>query len=176
MKTIIIDPGHGGDDPGATGNLASTVIKEKDLNLKIGLLTKSFLIDANYDVYMTRYIDTWVSLSARAKLSNEHHADFFLSIHCDADPEKKGRGFTVYYFSEKGREWAEKLASGLAGLPLHNRGIAFGNFQVLRETKCPAILLECGFMTNGEDLTWLSRTMNQMALARAITNAIKKFL
>jgi hypothetical protein len=86
---IVIDPGHGGDDPGAVGN----GLKEKDLTLDIGLRAKNYIV-ANYPatVYMTRSSDTTVSLSSRTSFANAQNADFFVSMHINAATDASANG------------------------------------------------------------------------------------
>ena len=171
---ITCDCGHGGKDPGAIGHIGNTPINEKDFNLKIALLVKSFLINAGHEVQITRSSDVFVELNDRVKMSNEFKSDLFISIHCDSNTDTAAHGYTVYYYSDNGRVWAQRVVIGLTmGVPLHNRGTDYGNFEVIRDTHCPAILIECGFMSNQDDLIWLNSATNQIALAKCIAGAIK---
>jgi N-acetylmuramoyl-L-alanine amidase len=171
---IMVDPGHSGRDPGAIGHLGNAVINEKDLNLKIGSLVKSFLTDAGHEVQTTRSSDVFIPLNDRVKMSDEFKSDLFISIHCDASENHEARGYTGYYYSEKGKTIATHVIIALdMGIPaLKNRGVSFGNFEVLRDTACPAILIECGFVSNTDDLIWLNSATNQIALAKCIAGAI----
>ena len=98
-KIIVIDAGHGGEDPGAIGPNAT---KEKDLNLGIALELKKLLdADDNYEVVLTRKDDKFIPLAERTNIANENNADLFISIHCNANFDKAASGFEIYFLSEK---------------------------------------------------------------------------
>ncbi len=99
IKTIILDPGHGGKDPGAIGS--SGKIYEKDITLKIALKVKKILEKklSGINVILTRETDKFVSLKDRTTLANNRKADVFVSIHCNANRNHKARGTEVYYLS-----------------------------------------------------------------------------
>lgn len=98
-KIIVLDPGHGGEDPGAIGPNGT---QEKDINLKIALYLKEMLEDDGYTVFLTRDKDVFMPLAERTKFANDRKADIFISIHCNASPKKTGtdNGFEVYFLSE----------------------------------------------------------------------------
>ncbi len=93
---IVIDPGHGGKDPGAIG---PTGVKEKDITLKVGLLLRKYLLSMGYRVAMTRDKDVFVSLRGRTRIAQKLHADLFISLHCNAAFSRKASGAEVYYMS-----------------------------------------------------------------------------
>ncbi len=94
--TIVIDPGHGGKDPGAVAN----GYKEKDINLQVALKVAKILMDYGYRVILTRESDIYVPLSNRARIANKNSADIFVSIHCNFDERKTARGLETYFLSE----------------------------------------------------------------------------
>lgn len=101
IRKVVVDPGHGGKDPGAVGPGG---LKEKDVNLEIGLRLKAILEDMGLLVVMTRDDDTFIPLSGRTALANREAADIFISIHCNAAPWKKRarktmRGSETYFLS-----------------------------------------------------------------------------
>lgn len=101
IRKVVVDPGHGGKDPGAVG---PTGLKEKDVNLEIGLWLKTILEDMGLLVVMTRQDDTFIPLSERTALANREAADIFISVHCNAAPRKKRaratmRGSETYFLS-----------------------------------------------------------------------------
>ncbi len=99
IKTIVIDPGHGGKDPGA---VASDGTKEKDIVLDIALrLYKLLKKDRDFNAILTRRSDNFLPLGSRTMIANSAHADLFLSIHTNASYKKKTRGFEVYFMSDK---------------------------------------------------------------------------
>ncbi|HBU69685.1 MAG TPA: hypothetical protein DEE98_04805 [Elusimicrobia bacterium] len=95
---LVLDAGHGGDDPGAVGRNGT---KEKDVNLQIVLeLGKLFRESGKYDIYLTRQDDTFIPLVDRTNIANEKMADMFISIHCNASMNKNSGGFEVYFLNE----------------------------------------------------------------------------
>ena len=95
-KLIVIDPGHGGKDPGAIG---PSGVREKDITLAIAKYLKSELQSRGYDVVLTRESDKFIPLSERSKLANKLHADMFISIHCNASKSKSSHGTQGFYLS-----------------------------------------------------------------------------
>ncbi|MFO7660172.1 MAG: N-acetylmuramoyl-L-alanine amidase [Candidatus Cloacimonadaceae bacterium] len=98
IKTIVIDPGHGGKDPGALGRTIGA--KEKDINLSVSLMLKSILEkELGVKVLLTRSDDRFVSLQQRTKFANDNKADLFISVHTNASHNRTSRGIEMYYLS-----------------------------------------------------------------------------
>ncbi|MDR1942305.1 MAG: N-acetylmuramoyl-L-alanine amidase [Endomicrobium sp.] len=98
-RIIVIDAGHGGEDPGAVGPNGT---KEKDINLAIAHKLKALLDkDENYETVLTRKDDIFIPLAERTNIANENHADLFISIHCNSNFNRDVSGFEVYFLSEK---------------------------------------------------------------------------
>lgn len=121
IRKVVVDPGHGGKDPGAVG---PTGLKEKDVNLEISLRLKAILEDMGLLVVMTRDDDTFIPLSGRTALANREAADIFISIHCNAAPWKKRarktmRGSETYFLS------LAKTDDARAAAALENAAIQF---------------------------------------------------
>lgn len=163
---IIIDCGHGGKDPGAIG----IDIIEKDYVLEIGRLLKNELSQYNCDVLMTRTDDTFLSLDDRTTLSNKNNCDLFISIHCNSFINDNANGFES--FSYNGNEIQKKIHNDIIkNIKIKDRGIKVNNaFYVLRKTKCKAVLLELGFITNKEDSKILND--NKYLFAHTISKSI----
>ncbi|MBM3251977.1 MAG: hypothetical protein FJZ11_04260 [Candidatus Omnitrophica bacterium] len=106
IKKVVIDPGHGGYDPGA---ISSSGIKEKKVNLDIAKRLKDVLESKGIDVILTRSSDNYVSLNRRAEISNRSGADLFVSIHVNANKSSQPYGFETYYFSEASDNVARAL-------------------------------------------------------------------
>lgn len=105
-KLIVIDPGHGGKDPGAVrGN-----IREKDIVIAVGTYLKDELLD-DFNIIMTRNADFFVTLSERPKIANKRNARLFVSIHANASVNKNANGVEVFYFSKKSSPYAERIAN-----------------------------------------------------------------
>jgi N-acetylmuramoyl-L-alanine amidase len=111
-RTIVLDAGHGGDDPGAVGKNGT---REKDLNLAIVKELKSLFEnddEDNWNVVLTRTDDTFIPLVERTTLANEKKADLFVSVHCNADWPRSSSGFEIYFLSEKASD-AEAAATAM---------------------------------------------------------------
>ena len=177
-KIIVLDPGHGGREVGATYG----GVYEKDINLKIVNYTKEELEKNGVRVYMTRINDTTTSLSSRASLANSINADLFVSIHNNAMINKstiKGtevlyptstivkNGITAYSLASH----LQKVVSNEAGT--YNKGIINrNNLYVLNHTKMPAVIVEVAYMTNSSDLKKLKNQEFLEKVGRAIAKGI----
>lgn len=150
-KKIVIDPGHGGKDHGATGSHFKTL--EKVVNLQVSNLIKSKFEASGAKVLMTRTSDRFISLQQRVDLSINEKADVFLSIHHNTHSDSRINGTITYFFSD-GEE--RRLANSIQKELIKNNGLQDlkarkGNFFVLRENSRPSILIELGFLTNYND-------------------------
>ncbi|MFA6075807.1 MAG: N-acetylmuramoyl-L-alanine amidase [Negativicutes bacterium] len=172
---ICIDAGHTGVDPGAVGARGT---HESDINLRIAQILRDKLEARGCSVIMTRalyYQPALDDLARRAEISNNYESDYFVSIHCNAATTTAAHGFEVYYFngSRMGNILAGKICQQLDNqLVFANRGIKPADFQVLRETNCPAVLVECGFITNPDEEKFLLGILGQVAVAQAIADGL----
>jgi len=184
-KVIIIDAGHGGVDSGAVTKDGK---QEKDYVLKIAkamLFWNKTLLQDQYDIYMTRYEDTLISLNHRTKLARVLQPDLFISLHCNHAKNRKARGIEVFVpvphknklqYQENATLIATQLSGALENkLGFVNRGVKKGNFQVLRQTRgiCPSILVELGFLSNKDESNYLEKEEKLKALALAILLNLK---
>ncbi|MCR8642213.1 N-acetylmuramoyl-L-alanine amidase [Paenibacillus sp. N1-5-1-14] len=175
-KTIVIDAGHGGKDAGAIGQSG---INEKDLTLQTALNIKQELeTRTGAKVILTRKEDDFLSLAERADLSNEQKADLFISLHCDAFEEGSVGGITSYYYRHEDYEVAQTIHSLLYQdfLQTRDRGVLYGDFQVLRDNEAPSVLLELGYISNVEDENRIQSHLFQTHAAKSITDGIITFL
>lgn len=123
VRTIVIDPGHGGRDPGTIGRHGTT---EKDITLKVASLVKDILSKTpNTRVLMTRERDIFIELEDRAKFANSKEADLFVSIHVNSHPHKGVRGLEIYHFGEAKDQRALEVAARENGTPLNNTGVGW---------------------------------------------------
>jgi N-acetylmuramoyl-L-alanine amidase len=183
-KQIVIDVGHGGKDTGAMG---VNGIQEKDIVLNIAkeiIRWNNEVLDSNFDIYLTRYKDTLISLSDRSRLAKILNADIFVSLHCNAS-KTSSKGMEVYVYNSDKTNTKKSIALGLSvlnesthNLGIKKRGVKFANFQVLRETVafCPAILVETGFVTNTDEADYFIKPTNVRALALAVLIGITNYL
>lgn len=123
IKTIVIDPGHGGKDPGARGQRGT---EEKDITLKVALKLRSLLNkQPGIRVLMTREEDQFVELEDRAKFANGQEADLFVSIHVNSHPQRSVKGIEIYHFGEAKDQRALEVAARENGTPLNSTGVGW---------------------------------------------------
>src|SRR5690625_4423655 len=163
MVKIMIDPGHGGNDPGAVGKKS----KEKDNVLKVAKKLKTLLEKYGHTVKMTRSTDVFISLSQRANMANSWGADYFISLHNNA-ASSSATGFETFVYnggvSQKTKQFQNAIHGKIAAhIGIHDRGKKRANFAVLRQTKMPAVLIEYAFISNVNDEKILINEVNKLA-------------
>ncbi len=179
-KLIVIDPGHGGSSSGALGG----GYQEKNLTLAISLRLRALLESCGARVVMTRDSDVDVDLYARPRMSNELHADLFISIHNDSFTANV-RGTTTYY--HKGDASARAMAfavqreiAAVSGIPSKGAlsdGVLYENgLAVLRMSQMPAILVEVAYISNSSDRARLADPDFQQRVASAITRGVRAYV
>lgn len=186
---IVIDPGHGGHDPGAV-NL-EVGAQEKDINLAVATALHQALIWAGHASRMTRDGDHGLELSGRVALARVHKAEAFVSIHCNAAANREARGMELW--TSPGRTPADDLATAIGlelGRCFQGKNTAAsairrddsdgdldkeGRLYVLTMTSCPAVLIECGFISNDDEGRRLQDPGRQQAIAEAIARGISKW-
>ena len=172
-KTIIIDPGHGGNDSGTIGTNGTL---EKDLTLNTALLLQRKLEGAGATVILTRDDDNYVSLSNRVKIAQRHKADAFISLHYDSAEQEAVEGITQYYFHPWQQGLAKSIEQNMVNeSTLKNRGVRYGNYQVLRTNSQPSVLLELGYLSNPTEEAKVTSIKYQHALASTIYNGIGSY-
>jgi N-acetylmuramoyl-L-alanine amidase len=197
--TVVIDPGHGGIDPGA---IASTGIAEKSINLALALRVKKLSAEYNIRVLLTRNNDRLAggkgsiqeSLHYRTEMANENKADLFVSLHTDADAgtnanggtDGKGRenmhGFHIYV-SPGTVHYSQSVRLGSALIDQLKLNYATGqdliesneHLWVLRESAMPAVLILCGNISDQKDLAYVGNAANQETIARGILQGIVRY-
>ena len=176
--TIVIDPGHGGPDPGAVG---INGLRETDVVLDVSLQLAQLLQAKGINVLMTRTSEVDVDLPPRVALANNSRADLFLSIHANAlsmaRPDVNGIE-TFYFQSSRSRALAqavqEQMLAISPGSP--DRGARPGRFFVIRRTVMPSALVEMGFVTGSLDSPRLADPAFRRRLAVALANGLLRYL
>lgn len=174
--TIVLDPGHGGEDVGSLDN--SETIYEKTLTLKTAQAVAKTLKAAGVNVVMTRTKNSeYTSLDDIASLTNKKNADLFISFHYDNyDYVNEAEGFTTYYYYPDSEKFATTIHSQLADADsLYDRGVKTENYQVIRDTYVPSILLELGYMNNDSDLATMNTASYREMVADSILAGIKDY-
>ena len=182
---VVLDPGHGGHDPGATGYSGSY---EKDVNLIIARKTADLLRTAGFEVMMTRDDDRYVSVTDRVEFANSSQAAAFVSIHSNGSTNSATNGTEVYYYVDQNDPIAVAQAgerarlasiihdSLMRGLALKNNGVRENNYIVVRYTQIPAVLVETAYLTNLNEEVLLNDPPFQDRAAQAIANGIMEYL
>ncbi|MCK5594981.1 N-acetylmuramoyl-L-alanine amidase [bacterium] len=191
IKVIVIDPGHGGFDPGAVrkyrkGVIFSSKIKEKDINLDIAKRVKKYLKGTDTRVILTRERDKFISLKHRVGLAKKYKADIFVSIHANAAWDKRMSGIETYYprktrdkgvsLKKESRKLAESIHESLIRhMRARDRGIKDAMFYVLRNAYMPAVLVEVGFISNYYDAKLLKKSSYRKKVAQVIAQGILEY-
>jgi N-acetylmuramoyl-L-alanine amidase len=172
--TIVIDPGHGGSDVGASSTSGKY---EKTYTLETADKIASQLRAAGANVVMTRTTDTYVDLSPRPTLAAKLHADAFISIHFDSTADaNSASGHTTYYYSKsKDLALANALSKATSSLPVSSRGVAFGNYEVLRDNTQPSVLLELGYINSKTDFAHISSSSYQEKVAADVRAGLNQY-
>lgn len=170
---VILDPGHGGKDKGAVWG----GVRESDLNLKVAKKVETLLKARGISCSMTRNSDQFVSLSKRAEVSQKYRNAIFVSIHFNASNHTEVRGLETYYASAKGKKLAQTIHSRMVKkLNLYDRKtLTGGKYAVLNKTACPAILIECGYISNAYERKRCSSSGYQSLCASAIVDGIMAY-
>jgi len=176
--SVVIDPGHGGPDPGAIGIGG---IRETDIVLEVSKIVKNLLSEKGVKVRLTRKNEVDLDLPPRVSIANNTDADIFVSIHANASRGKRKdiNGLeTFYYRGWRGRLLAKNIQKQILrvspGSP--DRGVKQGRFYVIKNTRMPAVLVEIGFLTGRLDARRLEKTTHRKRLAYAIAKGILEYL
>lgn len=173
-KTIVIDPGHGGDDSGAIG---ANETLEKDLTYKTADILAQELTMLGAEVILTRDHETFVSLSSRANLANVLNTDAFISLHYNSVPDLPNvTGIGTYYYHEQYETLAHYIQQEIIKESGdRDRGMGFGDFQVIRQNLKPGVLIELGFISNPEIEQLLLTNAYQKKLVSGIVNGLQLY-
>ncbi|MFD1394008.1 N-acetylmuramoyl-L-alanine amidase [Lacticaseibacillus jixianensis] len=173
--TIVLDPGHGGSDSGA---MATSGQYEKTYTLKMAEAVGAALRAQGANVIYTRTSDTFVDLAPRPVVAEKAHADAFISLHFDSSANaNEASGFTTYYYNaKKDMQLAKHLNHAFAGnLTLPNRGVQFGNFEVIRNNTQPAVLLEMGYINTNKDFKHIASAGYQQKVAQDVVTGLTSY-
>lgn len=184
ITTILLDPGHGGKDPGAVGK---TGLMEKDVVLALAQEINSLAAgDSLIEIYLTRYADQLIPLNQRTRLSKHLNADLFVSLHCNHSNNPNAKGVEIFVANTTLKEnlatsifLAQKISDLVVQeIGIKARGVKFQNFQVLRETinHSPSLLLEICFLSNVDEENFLLQHSSINAIASLLYKIFKSNL
>lgn len=188
--TIVIDPGHGGFDPGKVG--VEETILEKDINLNISLFLKDKLKKAGYQVIMTREEDKGLyeetdsnkkitDMRNRVETINSSNALLAVSVHQNSFTQASSKGAQVFYHSQSqdGKVLAEIIQEQIKEvIKDENHRVAKSNesYYMLKKTTCPIVIVECGFLSNPEEAQLLTTEKYQKKMAQGIFKGIESYI
>lgn len=172
---VMIDPGHGGRDPGTIGIGG---VQEKNVVLPISLEVAALLEQQGIQVVLTRSDDRFISLQGRVQMAQRARANLFVSIHANAISMSRPdvNGLETYYYSS-GQRLAQTVHNNiLRTVDMRDRGVRQARFYVLRQSSMPAILVEVGFLTGREDAAKLANPSFRSQMAQAIARGILQYV
>ncbi|MGE7695920.1 N-acetylmuramoyl-L-alanine amidase [Lysinibacillus sp. NPDC094177] len=177
-RIIIIDPGHGGSDPGTSFD----TIKEKDITLKVGTLVKEKLEVAGAKVLMPRTGDTFPTPQDRVDFTHANYGEIFVSIHVNSAENIDAKGTETYFAQTSGDMYKEDIDLAtfvnnqiVKNVNMNNRNVREAKYIVVANTNIPAILVELGFLTNSEDRVKLTDDQYIELYAESIYNGILEY-
>src|SRR5215831_980031 len=168
--TVVIDAGHGGYD---RGGIPGQRVAEKEMTLDVAQRLKNVLAANGYRVVMTRDSDVFVPLGTRTAIANQYGNAIFVSIHFNSATRRGADGIETYFYSRDSLALASAIHHYVAGgAPSPNRGVRRRGYFVLRRTNIPAVLVECGFLTNPTEASYAQNTSYRQKLAEEIAAGI----
>ena len=168
FNTVVIDPGHGGHD---SGTRSRSGLAEKDAALAVAGHLEARLRAAGFHTVMTRDSDVFIPLDTRAQISNSQRNAIFVSVHFNDARSRSAHGIEVHYKSTYARDIAQRIEGRLDSMS-SDRGIHTANFAVLRKNRFPAVLVECGFLSNASEAKRCANDGYRDQIAEKIAEAI----
>src|SRR5947208_5698341 len=171
LTTVVIDAGHGGHD---RGGIPGQRIAEKDMTLDVALRLRNVLSASGYRVAMTRSTDVFVPLGGRVAIANSYRNAVFVCIHFNATGRNGASGIETYFYNRESLPLASAIHHYVTGgAPSENRGVRRRGYYVLRKTAIPAVLVECGFLTNPTEAAYAQSAGYRQKLADEIAAGIR---
>lgn len=188
-RIVMLDPGHGGYDPGA---ITVKGVYEKEINLQIAQIVKEMLQPSGIEVFLTREEDVdyvpdgvtgkitkkQIDLNKRIEMASNAKADVYVSLHVNSTATGQNSGAETFYHykSEEGKRLAALIQQELIKIPAMNQRVAKpGDFYVIKNTKMPAVIVEVGYLSSAKEQKKLQETWYQTQLARAIAKGIANY-
>ena len=171
FSTVVIDAGHGGHD---RGGIPGQRACEKDLALDVARRLRDILQQDGIKTVMTRPDDTFIPLPERTAIANAQRDALFMSIHFNSAIRRGADGVETYYYNPGAGRIAARIHEELMRVePGENRGVKRRAYYVLRKTRGPAVLAECGFLTNPAEAALCQKAAHRQEMAQAIAKAIE---
>jgi len=171
LITVVIDAGHGGHD---RGGIPGQSVAEKDMTLDVAQRLRNVLSASGYGVVMTRDSDVFVPLGTRVAIANSYRNAIFVCIHFNATKRAGASGIETYFYSRDSLPLASAIHYFVTGgAPSANRGVRRRGYYVLRRTSVPAVLVECGFLTNPTEAAYAQSASYRQKLAEEIAAGVR---
>jgi N-acetylmuramoyl-L-alanine amidase len=168
---VVIDAGHGGFD---RGGIPRQQVPEKTMNLDVALRLRALLQASGYRVVMTRDTDVFVPLGTRVAIANQYRDAIFVCIHFNSATRRGASGIETYFYSQESLRLASAIHYYVSGFaPSSNRGVRRRGFFVLRRTRIPSVLVECGFLTNPTEAQYAQSAAYRQRLAEEIARGVR---
>src|SRR5438552_5414553 len=169
--TVVIDAGHGGHD---RGGIPGQSVAEKEMTLDVPQRLRNVLAASGYRVVMTRDSDVFVPLGTRVAIANSYGNAIFVCIHFNATKRAGASGIETYFYSRDSLPLASAIHYFVTGgAPSANRGVRRRGYYVLRRTSVPAVLVECGFLTNPTEAAYAQSASYRQKLAEEIAAGVR---
>jgi N-acetylmuramoyl-L-alanine amidase len=169
--TVVIDAGHGGYD---RGGIPGQRVSEKDMTLDVARRLKSVLVASGYRVVMTRDSDVFIPLGTRCAIANSNRNAIFVSVHFNSATRGGASGIETYFYSRDSLALASAIHHYVVGgAPSGSRGVRRRGYYVLRKTNIPAVLVECGFLTNPTEAGYAQNASYRQKLAEEIAAGVR---
>lgn len=170
FDTVVLDPGHGGHDRGA----AVGYVFEKHMALDTARRVEQLLRAKGFKVVMTRSTDVFIPLPGRAAIGNRYGNAIFVSVHYNYSRGGSGHGLETYYCQDKSYQLAGYIqAYMIQDTHMENRGVKHANFHVIKNTtRNPAVLVECGFVSNSSERSGMMNGAYREKIAEGIAKGI----
>ncbi len=169
--TVVVDAGHGGHD---RGGIPGQRVAEKDMTLDVAQRLRNVLAASGYRVVMTRDSDVFVPLPTRVAIANSYRNAIFVCIHFNATQRRGASGIETYFYSRDSLPLASAVHYYVTGgAPSANRGVRRRGYYVLRKTGIPAVLVECGFLTNPTEAAYAQSVSYRQKLAEEIAAGVR---
>ncbi len=169
--TVVVDAGHGGHD---RGGIPGQSVAEKNMTLDVAQRLRNVLAASGYRVVMTRDSDVFVPLPTRVAIANSYRNAIFVCIHFNATKRAGASGIETYFYSRDSLPLASAVHYYVTGgAPSGNRGVRRRGYYVLRKTGIPAVLVECGFLTNPTEAAYAQSVSYRQKLAEEIAAGVR---
>jgi len=172
FRTVVIDPGHGGHDKGAQWGR----VYEKHLCMDTSARLEAYLKEMGFNTVLTRNSDYFVSLPQRVAITSRYRDAVFVAVHYNFTWNESASGLETFYCNPDSQNFAGMIQSSVMGrVRAVNRGPKFARYYVIRNNQCPAILVECGFVSNQGERDRMKSAWYRDALAKGIAEGIMRF-